>query len=91
MTDNTDGNARTETDLDQQSEFYDYDPDDYDDYDDYYDDDDGYSVGYADGYVAAMRSMAWRYRLTVAIPYRVRAKYYALRRRLFPKDSDIPF
>jgi hypothetical protein len=75
------------------------DDDDYDEYEDgddhYFGDDqyDGsdYSAGYQDGYAAGLRAMTLRYRLTILIPYRVRAKYYALRRRVFPHNNDIPF
>jgi len=67
-------------------------PDDDDHYygDDQYDGSD-YMAGYQDGYNAALRHMTLRYRLMTAIPYRWRAKYYALRHKLFPHNSDIPF
>jgi hypothetical protein len=70
------------------------DPDDYDkptvwDYDE--GKNDGYALGYSDGYNAASRQITLHYLLTSKIPYRVRAKYYALRRRVFPHNNDIPF
>jgi len=52
---------------------------------------DGYALGYSDGYNAACRHITLHYLLTSKIPYSVRSKYYALRRRLFPNNSDIPF
>jgi len=50
-----------------------------------------YSAGWQDGYNAALSHMTLRYRLMTAIPYRWREKYYALRHKLFPHNSDIPF
>jgi len=78
--------------LDEQSDDYDGYEDDDDHYygDDQYDGSD-YSAGYQDGYNAALQHVTLRYRLMSAIPYAVRSKYYALRRRLFPRNSDIPF
>lgn len=79
---------RQEADLDEQAEYYDYEYED--NYEDDYDSSD-YSAGYHDGYCAALAHMRLSYRLKTAIPYRWRAKYYALRRKLFPRNSDTPF
>lgn len=75
----------------------DYDADDYDDDDDdhymedYYETSE-YSAGYHDGWQAHAAHMRLSYRLkNFFLPYSVRSKYYALRRRLFPNNSDIPF
>jgi len=55
-----------------------------------YDETSEYAEGYGDGYLAAMRAMTLSYILSTKIPYAIRSKYYALRRRLFYTD-DIPF
>lgn len=50
-----------------------------------------YSAGFQDGYDAGQRSLRWRYLLTVTIPYRWRARWWSLRRKLFPDNRHIPF